>query len=95
MPAASWWRVVAQTSQASFHCSWLEMTFQNASQGVPGSSFEDHKIVLVIYCLSSLLLGIPLTINALEHLKERQHCMDYIDRSLISLIKKFDINGNI
>ena len=56
-----------------FFCSSsLDMAFQNTSQGVLSSSFEEYQCALVITYLGSLLLGIPLSINTLEHLRVRQ-----------------------
>ena len=56
----------------NFCSSSLDMAFRNTSRGGLSSSFEDYQLVLVMSCLGSLLLGIPLAINTLEHLKERQ-----------------------
>ena len=47
------------------------MEYQNASDSGLAPALEEHKIVLAASCLVSLLLGIPLIINVLQHLKER------------------------
>ena len=67
-----------------------EMAFQNTSQVDLGSSFEKHRVVLVINCVVSLLLGIPLAVNTMEHLKGRRVNIDY-EMSLICL-EKFNVN---
>ena len=49
-----------------------DMESQNTShlQGDPGSNLKEYQLVLAFNCLCSLLMGIPLAVNILEHLKE-------------------------
>ena len=43
--------------------------------------FEEHHVALVIVCISSLILGIPLLWNVLWHLKESLSNVKYIHHS--------------
>ena len=42
---------------------------------------EEHNVALVIVCLGSLILGVPLAWNVLWHLKESLSNMKYIHHS--------------
>ena len=95
----SWWRVVEQqTSWASltFH-SPSGMDFQNTPQSVLGTSFEEHRLVLATSCLASLLLGTPLAIHTLDHLKEGPLNMKYsnISRHSRHSYRMFLVNQNM
>ena len=48
------------------------MALQNdTSQDNAKLSLEEHQPVLITICVVSLILGLPMAYNALEHLKER------------------------
>ena len=42
---------------------------------------EEHHVALVIVCLGSLILGLPLVLNVLWHLKESISNINYIYHS--------------
>ena len=57
------------------------MGFQNAtSQDSVKLSLEEHHPVLLTICVASLILGLPMAYNALDHLKERptEYLQDHV-----------------
>ena len=64
----------------------MELNIINAQEDVTKgfaleALIEEHHVALVIVCLGSLILGVPLVWNVLWHLKESLSNVKYIHHS--------------
>ena len=51
--------------------TWEVMALQNTtSQKIVKIGLEEHQHVLITICVASLILGLPMAYNTLDHLKE-------------------------